>query len=301
MEITRKFKLALGKIIRRFSWPMKSAALRYGSRLVPQNDKGIQILLSMQYEERMRNGLPLPSFEDVGFRVYSQFDEDGILLYIFSLIGATDKRCVEICAGAGFECNTANLIINHAWHGLLFDGDPRNIRMGREFFGKHSDTCLTPPKFVQAWIESGTIDALIKEHGFQGQIDLLSLDLDGVDYWIWKAIDCIQPRVVLLEYHCIWGPDEPFTVPNQRDFQCSDDKPGFAGASLAAFVKLGREKGYRLVGCNRNQLNAFFIRNDIHEDIFPEVSVASCLDHPRITEARRNSYNLVKAQDWVEV
>ena len=93
-------------------------------------DKGTQTLLRLAYQDLVRQGKPLPRLDDVGFRAYSQFDEDGILLYLFTLLGVSHKTSVEICAGTGHECNSANLIINHAWDGLLIDGNPET-RAGR--------------------------------------------------------------------------------------------------------------------------------------------------------------------------
>lgn len=93
-------------------------------------DKATQILLSLKYKEWLRHRMPLPSFEEVGFRAFSQNEEDGILLYIFSLIGTTNRKAVEIGAGNGTECNTANLIVNHGWTALLVDGNEANVRRG---------------------------------------------------------------------------------------------------------------------------------------------------------------------------
>jgi hypothetical protein len=264
-------------------------------------DKGAQILLLLKYRELARTGGPLPAFEDVGFRTFSQFDEDGILLYIFSLIGMTNRLSVEICGGVGYECNTANLIVNHGFYGMLCDGNPDNVAKARAFYGIRPDTFLTPPVVAHAWIEPESVDHLVRAHGFSGPIDLFSLDLDGVDYWVWQALTGIDPRVVVVEYHSAWGPDEFKTVPNQKGFRYSDDKGAFCGASLAAFDKLARERGYRLVGCNRNRLNAFFVKRGLADDLLPEVSVASCLDHPRI----KLNWDTVRAvtlkQDWQDV
>jgi hypothetical protein len=264
-------------------------------------DKGSQIQLMLKYRELARAGGPMPSFDDVGFRTFSQFDEDGILLYIFSLIGITTRTAVEICAGVGYECNAANLIVNHGFYGLLFDGSPDNVAKARMFYSTRPDTFLTPPVVAHAWVEPETIDGLIRDNGFTGEVDLLSIDLDGVDYWVWKAITCIRPRVVVVEYHSSWGPDEAKTVPNIKGFRYSDEKGGYCGASLAAFNKLAREKGYRLVGCNRNRLNAFFVRDGLGDELLPEVSVASCLDHPRIRLSWDAIRSVTLEWDWETV
>jgi hypothetical protein len=264
-------------------------------------DKATQILLSLKYQDLLRTNIVLP-FAEVGFRSYSQNDEDGILLYIFSLIGATNKRCVEICAGDGIENNTANLVVNHGWTGLMFDGNRANAERAQKFYAQCKDTWLFPPVFKHAWIDAENVNQLISSNGFAGEIDLLSLDVDGVDYWIWKAIECINPRVIVLEYQSIWGPHTETTVPYKKDFNRYDIHPqGYWGASLPAFIKLGREKGYRLVGCNRNCINAFFIRSGIAEDVFPEIAPDSCFGHPRVKHRIATVLPEVRNYEWVEV
>jgi hypothetical protein len=240
--------------------------------------KGVQILLMLKYREMLAEGRPLPSFADVEFRVYSEGTEDGILLFIFSLIGTTNRKVVEIAAGNGIECNAANLILNHGWQALLVDGEARSVETGKLFYSRNRDTCLAPPTLVQSWVTVDNVDALIAEHGFAGEIDLLSLDIDGMDYWIWKAIDAISPRVVVLEYHEEYG-YEPVTVPYEPGFDRRKVDLDYYGASLAAFQKLAREKGYRLVGCHGRKYNAFFVRDDVAPDVLPEVPLSSCLQH----------------------
>ena len=151
----------------------------------------------LTYQNLLRQKQPLPSFEDIEFRAFSQNGEDGILLLIFSIIGMTNRRCVEVCAGDGIECNTANLIVNHGWLGLLFDGNQRNIARGQKFYKIGKSTNTWPPSLIHAWITAENINHLIEKEGFNGEIDLFSLDMDGVDYWIWKALHVINPRVVV--------------------------------------------------------------------------------------------------------
>jgi hypothetical protein len=262
-----------------------------------------QTLLWQQYQSLLNSNTKLPNFEETGFRMFSQNDEDGYLLYIFSLIGATNRHVVEICAGNGIECNAANLIINHGWIGLLFDGNEANIEQGKSFYSQCRDTRTWPPRLVHAWINAENVNDLIRDNGVSGEIDLLSLDMDGIDYWIWKAIDTIQPRVVVLEYQDILGPDKAVTVPYQPDFvaEFGEYGPDYCGASLAAFVKLGKEKGYRLVGCSNYGINAFFIRNGIAEDILPEISAKDCFWHPKVQHGMKYRLPNVIDYPWVEV
>jgi hypothetical protein len=269
-------------------------------------DTAAQIQLRLTYQQLVASGAALPALGDVGFKVFSQADEDGILLYLFSLLGTTNKKCVEICAGHGMECNTANLIIHHGWTGLLMDGDPALVRQGQMFYKHHTATFIYPPTFVQAWITKDNINDLVRMNGFAGEIDLLSLDVDGVDYWIWQALEVIQPRVVVLEYQDIIGPEKCLTVPYTEDFSSArypstNEMPNFCGASLAAFTKLARRKGYRLVGCNRYGFNAFFVRAGLGEKLQPEIPVADCFTHPKVLWGMKERWPTVKDLPWVEV
>lgn len=237
-------------------------------------DRKLQILLALEYR-RMNAGMPL---SEIQFRSFSQNGEDGILLYIFSVIGTTNQKVVEICAGDGVECNAANLIINHGWKGLLFDGDPAKVERGRQFYAGLSDTFIRPPELVHAWITRENVNELVRARGFEGEIDLLSVDVDGNDYWIWQALECVRPRVVVVEYNALWGPHRAVTVPYDADFRLDFLRtPYYCGASLAAFVKLASEKGYRLVGSDREEINAFFVRSDLGAHLLPEAAAVNCL------------------------
>ena len=207
-------------------------------------NKVSQLILLNQYRDMVNRELPLPAFEDVEFRAFSQNAEDGILLFVFALIGMGQRRCVEICAGNGIQCNTANLIVNHGWHGLLFDGNQRLIQEGRNFYSRLGDTFAYPPKLVSTWITRENVNRLVQENGFEGPVDLLSLDLDGVDYWVWESLDVVRPRVVIAEIQCIWGSDRAVTVPYAHDFrsQFIDNFGVYSGASLPAFVEAGAGK-----------------------------------------------------------
>lgn len=243
------------------------------------------------------------NLQDVGFRNYSQHEEDGILLFIFSLIGTKTKKCIEICAGNGIECNTANLIINHRWIGLLCDGSHQQTEKARNFYSSHPDTRYWPPVIIEKWITRDNVNSLIAENGFEGEVDLLSLDIDGIDYWLWEAINCVSPRVVVLEFNHLWGPDASVSVPYREDFIAEFTEYGsdYAGASLTAFVKLGKRKGYRLVATNAIATNAFFLRNDIECKWLPEIETSQCFDHPRARFGITNRLPKVQNKDWVDV
>jgi hypothetical protein len=241
--------------------------------------KAMQIKLISHYRNQIHQQSFLPHLNDTGFRIFSQNDEDGIILFLFAVIGAKTKLFVEIGTGNGTECNCANLAINLGWHGLYIDGNSKTIEKGRRLYAKHPDTWLFPPKFISAIVTRENINSLISEAGFTGGIDFLSIDIDGMDFWIWEAIDCINPRIVSVEVNGKFGM-RSISVPYKQDWQYKPEKyPHYHGASLTAVTKLAKTKDYRLVGANRFGFNAFYLRNDICPDLLPEVSVESCRTH----------------------
>lgn len=203
-----------------------------------------QIALMNSYRQMITTGTPLPSLLDVGFKVYSQNDEDGILLFIFAVIGMTNRVVVEIAAGNGIESNSANLIINHGFFGLLFEADAHKAGEGEGFFKSHPYSASFPPRFVTDWVTRENVDQLIQANlqpgsvPASGEIDLLSLDIDGNDYWILEAIKCILPRVIILEFNPVWGAEQAMTIPYDPSFVIRPEPIPYTGASLPGFIKL---------------------------------------------------------------
>jgi len=295
--------------------PVKRLTKRVFNRIVPSvvnelelergstfvdNEAAAQKNLMLGYRMLATRGRDaLPSFADVGFRKYSQFEEDGILLFLFSLISPLNRTCVEICAGNGRECMCSNLIINHGWWGHLVGGDPANVEAGRRFFVNNEDTFLCPPKFTQAWVTAENVNDLVAASGACGPIDLLSLDIDGMDYWVWKALEVVQPRVVVCETHNLIPPDRALTVPYDPAFVFESED--YRGASLAAMTRLAREKGYRLVGTHRYGFNAFFVQNGLAEDLLPAVDPAQCQSDPLSARVRAEGWPRIQHLRWQEV
>ena len=142
-------KQMLTRVLRRLARPIvKEFEVILADASLGLNDEAAtQKTLIQHYRSIAARGVEcLPNLRDVGFRKYSQFEEDGMLLYLFALIRPINYTCVEICAGDGRECNTANLIINHGWWGHLFDGNEHYVRAGIDFFSRHKDTFLLPPE-----------------------------------------------------------------------------------------------------------------------------------------------------------
>ncbi len=280
--------------------PFERGLRRFADRIRIDDEPVAQKMLAQSYGALARTpGAAPPTFAEVGFRKYSQFEEDGILLYLFSVIPPINRTCVEICAGDGRECNTANLILNHGWWGHLFDGSEDHVRSGRAFYARHPDTFAHPPSFTHAWVTAENVNQLVAGSGASGPVDLLSLDIDGMDYWVWKALTVVEPQVVVCEVHNPVPPDLALTVPYDPDFVCESEN--YRGASLAAMVKLGRDKGYRLVGTHRLGFNAFFVRDGLAEDLLPEVSAESCAADPFTQAARRARWPDAQRYEWEDV
>ena len=264
-----------------------------------------QRILAVKYNElHKKDPKLLPGLPHTGFRVHSQFEEDGMLLYVFSIIGATSKKSVEIGTSNGIECNTSNLILYHRWKGLLIDGDEKSLQTGRAFFAAHPNAFLNEPKLVNSWITKDNINDTIRNNGFEGEIDLLSIDIDGVDYYILNAINCISPRVIICEINSAVPLDKALTIPYSDDFYCWN-KPApedsFRSMSLAAANKLMKSKGYRMVGAHKMGFNIIFIKNGIGEDSFPEISLEQArgeyFNHKEMTAV----WDSLKGYPWVEV
>lgn len=241
--------------------------------------KSMQIALILHYQSLVKQKKELPYLNDTGFRIFSQNDEDGILLFLFSVIGTQNKIFIEIGTGDGLECNCANLAINLGWHGIFIDGNENAVSVGKKFYENHPDTRIFPPLFKVALVNRENINKIISDAEFKGEVDFLSIDIDGMDYWIWEAIDCVDPRLVALEINGKLG-TRSITIPYDSNWTYdSENYPHYHGASLTAFNKLAKKKKYRLIGTNRFGFNAFFLRNDICPDILPEVTVESCRTH----------------------
>lgn len=194
-------------------------------------------------------------------KFYSQNKEDGITIGIFGKIGATNRTFVEFGVGVGVECNTAILSLGFGWNGLLIEGKEEAVERGGKYYNKKLKDNAHRVKFTHSFVTAENINNLIADNGIAGPIDLLSIDMDGNDYWVWKAITQIKPRVVIIEYNASLGPKVSKTIP--YDPKRMWDGTIFHGASLTALTKLGNQMGYKLVAVESRGVNAFFVLNTI--------------------------------------
>jgi len=232
-----------------------------------QNQRLLWLAIQQDWHQQMQT----PRYRDqrhlvpYGYKTYSQTDEDGIIAEIFRRIGTGQQRFIEFGVETGIECNTMNLLIQ-GWSGLWLDGSAQHLQKISERLGAYQAAGQLVA--AHAFIMAENINDLFVQNGFTGEIDLLSIDIDGNDFWVWQAINVINPRVVIIEYNATWRPPVAVVQPYQADSMWNGHDNYF-GASLEALEKLGRQKGYALVGCNYGGGNAFFVRNDLaREELF---------------------------------
>lgn len=214
--------------------------------------------------------------EKYGFKVYSQNDEDGIVEEIFNRIGHTNKMFVEFGVQDGIESNGHYLLIKN-WKGLWIECDEEYYQ--KILTGFENTIVAGNLRVVNEFITKDNIDQILVDNKAEGEIDLLSIDIDGNDYHIWKEITAIHPRVVIIEYNAKIPPTCEWIMPYcEQHMWDGGDKHG---ASLLSMAKLGIQKGYTLVGTNISGVNAFFVRNDCIDSQFADLEVNELYNPPR--------------------
>ena len=200
------------------------------------------------------------------FSLSSQNEEDGIIHAIFDTVGDGSRRFVEIGAGTNGG-NSGFLASECGWSGMMLEANEDRLSKLKMHFEPLGITCLGN------WVARENINDFIRDSGCEGEIDLLSIDIDGNDYWIWEAITACSPRLVIIEYNSLFGPDRAVVVPYDPEFdrhrfvEAAEGGHYYFGASLQALSRLAEQKGYRLVVTEPRGVNAFFLRNDVGQEI----------------------------------
>lgn len=194
--------------------------------------------------------------------MYSQYGTDGIIEAVISATGQSTGKFIEIGCGTGIESNCAHLAVSRGWSGCVVDADRRNVRVADGFFKQQlgSQNRVRP---IQAFVTSENLNSLLTD--WRGEVDVLSIDVDGNDFWLWEAMTEVSPRLVIIEYNFRYGRIASMTVSYRPDFDRFQlhESGRFYGASLTAFAKLAGKKGYVLLGCESSGVNAFFLRSDL--------------------------------------
>jgi glycosyltransferase involved in cell wall biosynthesis len=197
------------------------------------------------------------NFADAGYQVYSQFNEDGLIQFLVDRISDIQMNFIELGCGDYTEANTRLLLERNGWKGLIVDGDELLINriVNSGWYWRY------PVKAICSFVEKESFSALIDGSLKNYDVGLLSIDIDGMEYWIWKELKNYRPTIVVIEYNAIFGSEKCVTVPYDASFSRHKAHYSglYSGASFAALLKLGHEKGYVLLGTNSGGNNMFFV------------------------------------------
>jgi hypothetical protein len=223
------------------------------------------------------------------FQVFSQWGDDGLIDFLVTYLEIEDQRFVEFGVENYTEANTRYLLMNKNWSGLIMDGSPENITHIKNslLYVRHDLTAESH------FITAENINQLLIDYGFEGKIGLLHIDIDGNDYWVWKAIDVASPVIVILEYNAVFGTDKSWVVPYHPQFFRTEMHYSnlYWGSSLRAQCELAQSKGYSFVGCNNNGNNAYFVQN-AHLKNLKVQSVESGFRNSKFRESRDSTGKL---------
>ena len=228
--------------------------------------------------------------QDYEFQVFSQWGEDGIVQRLVEVVPVERKQFVEFGVEDYTEANTRFLLTNNGWAGLVIDGSPENVQriVSDPLYWRHN------LKAMLAFVTRENINDLLRRNGLNGEIGLLSVDIDGNDYWVWEAIEAVRPAIVISEYNWRFGAERRVTVPYDPAFVRgrAHHSMVYYGASLAALEALGMRKGFDLVGCSSGGNNAFFVRRDLRPAVLPALSAREAYVAGSFREARLPSGEL---------
>jgi hypothetical protein len=202
--------------------------------------------------ERYGGGPDLTAYE---LRVFSQNGEDGVLAEILGRIGVGGRTFVEFGVQDGSEGTTVFLAHVLGWSGVYLEADDGAFEALARRFSANPRV-----RTLHAAVEPGNVEALFAQAGVPEEPDVLSIDVDGNDYWIWRALERYRPRVVVIEYNGDLAPDSEHVMPYMPGFRW--DHSSAYGASLGALEALAAEKGYALVHTESAGVNAFFVRTE---------------------------------------
>lgn len=225
----------------------------------------------------------IKSLSEVEFQVFSQFGDDGIIQWLTKILPLPNKTFIEFGVENYREANTRFLLVNNYWSGLVMDGSKDNIdSLSREQLYTFYDL-----QALCAFIKKSNINQLISTAKFKKEVGILSIDIDGNDFWIWETISDIEPVIVITEYNSLFGFDQPYTIPYKDDFVRGRDYPfNFYGTSLLSAYDLGIKKGYAFIGTNSAGNNAYFIRREYMQYLpIPEITPEEGYTFSSFTEA----------------
>lgn len=216
------------------------------------------LFLSAKIISNTYSNKAIKSLEEVEFQVFSQFGEDGIIQWLINNVNIKKKVFIEFGVENYTESNTRYLLMNNNWSGLVIEGNEEYARQITDWDMRWRYDLTV----VSAFITKDNINNIITDAGFGGEIGILSIDIDGNDYWILKAIECVKPQILICEYNNLFGNEKKLTIPYREDFCRPESCNGYFGASLQAFCDFAEKHDYYYLGSSSAGLNAFFVKKD---------------------------------------
>ncbi len=258
------------------------------NKIYEQNDE-IKMLISknnINYNKKINS----ENITDYEFKVFSQWGEDGIINFLINNLKIKNKNFVEFGVSDYKESNTRFLLKNDNWSGLVIDSLNLNIDIIKKdpIYWKHDLTAICE------FINKKNINNILQSNLNSRDIGLLSIDIDGNDYWIWEEINFVNPSIVIIEYNSLLGSDKSYVVPYMENFirVKAHYSSIYYGTSLPALVKLGIKKGYSLVGCNSAGNNAFFVKKELINEKVKEKSIEEVFVQRKFRESRDKNNKL---------
>ena len=212
-----------------------------------------------------KNLKKIKDLSEVEFQVYSQWGEDGIIDWLVSKFPQIPKNFLEIGTQDYKESNTRFLLINRNWDGFLIEGnkdDIKNIKSQRVYW-KHN------LKVRNEFITKDNINDVVQRFNVPKNLGLLSLDIDGVDYWVLKELSALKPSIIICEYNSLFGEKKSITVPYKKNFIRSKEHYSnlYYGASIRSFIDIMKTKNYSFIGTNSAGNNAFFVKKNLRNAV----------------------------------
>lgn len=227
---------------------------------------------------------PIITLQQAEFRVFSQWGEDGIIQHLIRHVPIRHRTFIEFGVEDFRESNCRFLMMHDNWSGYVLDASAADVAAIElaPWYWRHD------LRAAQAFITRDNVAALLDATGFDRDLGILSIDLDGVDYWVAAQLVHWRPRILIMEYNAVFGPARAITVPYRGDF-CrtrAHHSNLYFGASLNALTHLANAWGYALVGTASAGGNAFFVRRDVLLPPLVEASVESAYTPSRFRESR---------------
>ncbi|MFC1695078.1 hypothetical protein ACFL1C_02950 [Pseudomonadota bacterium] len=255
-----------------------------GAERIRQDMDELKMLSGAILAKELKQRKSVRTLSETEFKVFSQWGDDGIIQYLVQHLDIANRTFIEFGVADYWESNSRFLLMNDNWSGLIFDGSAENISAIKNSYYYWRYDLSAKACFV----DRDNINGLMTESGFGSDVGLLHIDIDGNDYWIWKAIDVIDPLIVIVEYNSVFGPDRKITIPYQADFQRSVAHYShlYFGTSLGALLHLAEEKNYRFVGCNGAGNNAYFVRADVLDHELSAIAARAGFQASKYRESR---------------